>query len=128
MELEPRRSVLGTAGLRRFDWDRSPAVLSAGSATAGGASSGSTHAPGSLYPAHHITLERTKTLALPPHPHIHKKLESRLDGTAAFDLNGQRVGELTAFLDRDAALDRAPGKSAEVRDPKPFGAGFAPLD
>ena len=69
-------------------------------------------------------------LAHPPHTHVRKKLEpwraARHDPAAACNLNGSRVGELTEFLDRDAArraeaawrrrtLDRVPGKPVEVQ-------------
>ena len=53
-------------------------------------------------------------LAPPPQTHVRKKLESRCDGTAAFNLNGSRVGELTEFLDRCVALDHVAGKPVEV--------------
>jgi hypothetical protein len=61
MALQCPRSVLGAAGLRRFDWARSPAVASARSPTAGGASCGSLAAPGSRYRAKNITRERTES-------------------------------------------------------------------
>jgi hypothetical protein len=38
----------------------------------------------------------------------------RNEAAAVLNLNGQRVGELTVFLDRAAALDRVPGKPVEV--------------
>jgi len=75
---------------------------------------GSAAAPGSFTSLPTSLWNEPMILAPPPQTHVRKKLESRCDGTAAFNLNGSRVGELTVFLDRVAALDRGPGKPVEV--------------
>lgn len=73
-------------------------------------------------PEHHSGT-KNEDLAHPPHPHLHKKLEPWRsvgnDPAAVVVLNGQRVGELTVFLDRAEALDRGPGKPVEVRGQGP---------
>ena len=73
--------------------------------------------PARLARKRHLLWNEEKKWAHPPHPHIHKKLEPwrsvRNDPAAAFNLHGQRVGELTGFLDRpvrDAAILGHAGK------------------
>ena len=82
--LEHRRPVLGTAGLRRFDWARSPA------ATLRVIRPPPARANGSLSPSARLTRshnQQTKmNWAIPPQPHVCKKLEPRW--ATDFDLNG----------------------------------------
>ena len=56
---------------------------------------------------------RTPTSASPAR--LMNGSSARNDRAANFNLNGSRVGELTEFLDRDAAFDRVPGKPVEVQ-------------